>query len=191
MWSPPKERKSEPTPKSQRRFFWNQPSFPRSAPETRGKKKKKTKVPETDEDKRSQSKTQRPSERQRTMFVPLPVPFVFQRSASDFSAWRLKSSLAPRSSPGKMALKNKKFHSSTVDRNCIQACMNQRDTQVVYFTFIIHASTFPLIKVWFLFLFFLELRDLSVYFVKFTTVIILMWCDFSFANSALQTPQNL
>lgn len=35
------------------------------------------------------------------MFVPLPVPFVFQRTASDFSAWRLKSSLAPRSSPGK------------------------------------------------------------------------------------------
>ncbi|XP_056892575.1 POU domain, class 2, transcription factor 2-like [Takifugu flavidus] len=33
------------------------------------------------------------------MFVPLPVPFVFQRSASDFSAWKLKSSLAPRSSP--------------------------------------------------------------------------------------------
>ncbi|XP_029976200.1 POU domain, class 2, transcription factor 1 [Salarias fasciatus] len=33
------------------------------------------------------------------MFVPLPVPFVFQRTASDFSAWRLKSSLAPRSSP--------------------------------------------------------------------------------------------
>ncbi|XP_071772480.2 uncharacterized protein pou2f2a [Centroberyx gerrardi] len=33
------------------------------------------------------------------MFVPLPVPFVFQRTASDFSAWRLKSPLAPRSSP--------------------------------------------------------------------------------------------
>ncbi|KAM6899776.1 uncharacterized protein pou2f2a [Xenentodon cancila] len=33
------------------------------------------------------------------MFVPLPVPFVFQRTASDFSAWRLKSSLAARSSP--------------------------------------------------------------------------------------------
>ncbi|XP_014856903.1 PREDICTED: POU domain, class 2, transcription factor 2-like isoform X3 [Poecilia mexicana] len=33
------------------------------------------------------------------MFVPLPVPFVFQRTASDFSAWRLKSSLVPRSSP--------------------------------------------------------------------------------------------
>ncbi|KAM4630183.1 uncharacterized protein pou2f2a [Polymixia lowei] len=33
------------------------------------------------------------------MFVPLPVPFVFQRTASDFSAWRLKSPLAARSSP--------------------------------------------------------------------------------------------
>ncbi|KAM6959490.1 POU domain, class 2, transcription factor 2 [Aplochiton taeniatus] len=32
------------------------------------------------------------------MFVPLPVPFVFQRNASDFSAWRLKSPLALRSS---------------------------------------------------------------------------------------------
>ncbi|XP_013997255.2 POU domain, class 2, transcription factor 2 isoform X6 [Salmo salar] len=32
------------------------------------------------------------------MFVPLPVPFVFQRTASDFSAWRLKSPLALRSS---------------------------------------------------------------------------------------------
>ncbi|KAM7384732.1 hypothetical protein PAMA_011877 [Pampus argenteus] len=37
------------------------------------------------------------------MFVPLPVPFVFQRTASDFSAWRLKSSLAPRSSPAPFA----------------------------------------------------------------------------------------
>ncbi|XP_061616485.1 POU domain, class 2, transcription factor 1-like isoform X2 [Phyllopteryx taeniolatus] len=33
------------------------------------------------------------------MFVPLPVPFVFQRTVSDFSAWRLKSSPAPRASP--------------------------------------------------------------------------------------------
>ncbi|XP_028819524.1 POU domain, class 2, transcription factor 2 isoform X2 [Denticeps clupeoides] len=32
------------------------------------------------------------------MFVPLPVPLVFQRTASDFSAWRLKSPLALRSS---------------------------------------------------------------------------------------------
>ncbi|KAJ8000068.1 hypothetical protein DPEC_G00201010 [Dallia pectoralis] len=32
------------------------------------------------------------------MFVPLPVPFVFQRTASDFAAWRIKSPLALRSS---------------------------------------------------------------------------------------------
>ncbi|XP_063734365.1 POU class 2 homeobox 2a isoform X1 [Eleginops maclovinus] len=31
------------------------------------------------------------------MFVPLPVPFVFQRTASDLNAWRLKSPLALRS----------------------------------------------------------------------------------------------
>ncbi|XP_037129115.1 POU domain, class 2, transcription factor 2 isoform X5 [Syngnathus acus] len=31
------------------------------------------------------------------MFVPLPVPFVFQRAAPDLSAWRLKSPLALRS----------------------------------------------------------------------------------------------
>ncbi|TNN81698.1 hypothetical protein EYF80_008144 [Liparis tanakae] len=31
------------------------------------------------------------------MFVPLPVPFVFQRTAPDLNAWRLKSPLAPRS----------------------------------------------------------------------------------------------
>ncbi|XP_051526621.1 POU domain, class 2, transcription factor 2-like [Myxocyprinus asiaticus] len=31
------------------------------------------------------------------MFVPLPVPLVFQRSAPDFSAWRLKSPLPLRS----------------------------------------------------------------------------------------------
>ncbi|CAL8247447.1 unnamed protein product [Lota lota] len=31
------------------------------------------------------------------MFVPLPVPFVFQRSAPDLNAWRLKSPLALRS----------------------------------------------------------------------------------------------
>lgn len=35
------------------------------------------------------------------MFVPLPVPFVFQRTAPDLSAWRLKSPLALRSSSGK------------------------------------------------------------------------------------------
>ncbi|XP_042278850.1 POU domain, class 2, transcription factor 2 isoform X4 [Thunnus albacares] len=32
------------------------------------------------------------------MFVPLPVPFVFQRTAPDLNAWRLKSPLALRSS---------------------------------------------------------------------------------------------
>ncbi|KAL1255058.1 hypothetical protein QQF64_013119 [Cirrhinus molitorella] len=31
------------------------------------------------------------------MFVPLPVPLVFQRTAPDFSAWRLKSPLPLRS----------------------------------------------------------------------------------------------
>ncbi|KAM6968184.1 POU domain, class 2, transcription factor 2 isoform 2-T2 [Aplochiton taeniatus] len=31
------------------------------------------------------------------MFVPLPVPFVFQRTAPDLNAWRLKSPLSPRS----------------------------------------------------------------------------------------------
>lgn len=35
------------------------------------------------------------------MFVPLPVPFVFQRTAPDLNAWRLKSPLALRSDPGK------------------------------------------------------------------------------------------
>ncbi|KAA0710046.1 hypothetical protein E1301_Tti018283 [Triplophysa tibetana] len=32
------------------------------------------------------------------MFVPLPVPLVFQRTAPDFGAWRLKSPLQLRSS---------------------------------------------------------------------------------------------
>ncbi|CAB1333944.1 unnamed protein product, partial [Coregonus sp. 'balchen'] len=31
------------------------------------------------------------------MFVPLPVPFMFQRTAPDLNAWRLKSALALRS----------------------------------------------------------------------------------------------
>ncbi|KAK5891860.1 hypothetical protein CesoFtcFv8_012295 [Champsocephalus esox] len=35
------------------------------------------------------------------MFVPLPVPFVFQRSAADLAAWRLKSPQALRSNSGK------------------------------------------------------------------------------------------
>lgn len=35
------------------------------------------------------------------MFVPLPVPFVFQRTAPDLTAWRLKSPLALRSNSGK------------------------------------------------------------------------------------------
>ncbi|KAF3692109.1 POU domain, class 2, transcription factor 2 [Channa argus] len=34
------------------------------------------------------------------MFVPLPVPFVFQRTAPDLNAWRLKSPLALRSNSG-------------------------------------------------------------------------------------------
>lgn len=36
------------------------------------------------------------------MFVPLPVPFVFQRTAPDLNAWRLKSPLALRSNSGKI-----------------------------------------------------------------------------------------
>lgn len=35
------------------------------------------------------------------MFVPLPVPLVFQRSSRDFGAWRLKAPLPLRSSSGK------------------------------------------------------------------------------------------
>lgn len=35
------------------------------------------------------------------MFVPLPVPFVFQRATPDLNAWRLKSPLALRSNSGK------------------------------------------------------------------------------------------
>jgi hypothetical protein len=35
------------------------------------------------------------------MFVPLPVPFMFQRTAPDLNAWRLKSPLALRSDSGK------------------------------------------------------------------------------------------
>ncbi|KAL1259303.1 hypothetical protein QQF64_009880 [Cirrhinus molitorella] len=35
------------------------------------------------------------------MFVPLPVPFVLPRTASDLHAWRLKSPLALRSHSGK------------------------------------------------------------------------------------------
>lgn len=35
------------------------------------------------------------------MFVPLPVPFVFQRTTPDLNAWRLKSPLALRSNSGK------------------------------------------------------------------------------------------
>ncbi|KAK9514034.1 hypothetical protein VZT92_027525 [Zoarces viviparus] len=38
------------------------------------------------------------------MFVPLPVPFVFQRTAPDLNAWRLKSPLALRSNSGKTFL---------------------------------------------------------------------------------------
>uniref|UniRef100_A0A3P8WYV8 POU domain protein n=1 Tax=Cynoglossus semilaevis TaxID=244447 RepID=A0A3P8WYV8_CYNSE len=37
------------------------------------------------------------------MFVPLPVPFVFQRTAPDLSAWRLKSPLALRSNSIRMS----------------------------------------------------------------------------------------
>ncbi|KAJ4930833.1 hypothetical protein JOQ06_025136, partial [Pogonophryne albipinna] len=39
--------------------------------------------------------------RRKIMFVPLPVPFVFQRSAADLAAWRLKSPQALRSNSGK------------------------------------------------------------------------------------------
>lgn len=40
--------------------------------------------------------------RRKIMFVPLPVPFVFQRTAPDLNAWRLKSPLALRSNSGKI-----------------------------------------------------------------------------------------
>lgn len=42
--------------------------------------------------------------RRKIMFVPLPVPFVFQRTAPDLNAWRLKSPLALRSNSGKTFL---------------------------------------------------------------------------------------
>ncbi|CAF97801.1 unnamed protein product [Tetraodon nigroviridis] len=42
--------------------------------------------------------------RRKIMFVPLPVPFVFQRTAPDLNAWRLKSPLALRSSSGQVPL---------------------------------------------------------------------------------------
>lgn len=98
----PEETKSEPTPESQRPIFKPAELPTQRARNPRGEKKAKDRRRQTTDKERSQSETERPSDRQRTMFVPLPVPFVFQRSASDFSAWRLKSSLAPRSSPGKM-----------------------------------------------------------------------------------------
>lgn len=44
---------------------------------------------------------ERSPSRRKIMFVPLPVPFVFQRAAPDLSAWRLKSPLALRSNSGK------------------------------------------------------------------------------------------
>lgn len=40
------------------------------------------------------------------MFVPLPVPFVLPRTASDLHAWRLKSPLALRSHSGKAFFQN-------------------------------------------------------------------------------------
>ena len=42
--------------------------------------------------------------RRKIMFVPLPVPFVFQRTAPDLNAWRLKSPLTLRSNSGKIFL---------------------------------------------------------------------------------------
>ncbi|XP_030641484.1 POU domain, class 2, transcription factor 2 [Chanos chanos] len=47
------------------------------------------------------------------MFVPLPVPFVFPRTASDLQAWRLKSPLALRSHPGKLPFSRAEFSSCT------------------------------------------------------------------------------
>lgn len=46
------------------------------------------------------------------MFVPLPVPFVFQRTAPDLNAWRLKSPLALRSNSGKTFFSSPRYTSS-------------------------------------------------------------------------------
>lgn len=46
------------------------------------------------------------------MFVPLPVPFVFQRTAPDLNAWRLKSPLALRSNSGKISFSSPCYTSS-------------------------------------------------------------------------------
>eukprot|EP00064_Thunnus_orientalis_P022745 superscaffoldBa00007950_g22961 len=51
------------------------------------------------------------------MFVPLPVPFVFQRTAPDLNAWRLKSPLALRSSSGKTFFSSPCYTSSMSARH--------------------------------------------------------------------------
>lgn len=143
MTPPSEEIKSEPTPKSQRPILKpaELPHAARQKPTERKKEKKKkgqrpTKTRRIKNEVKVRPK--RPSDRQRTMFVPLPVPFVFQRSASDFSAWRLKSSLAPRPSPGKMlpppcvtGKNTTNFLSSAVCRDFTSACTNHRRKQQV------------------------------------------------------------
>jgi len=59
--------------------------------------KKATKDKETQDKRQTQETIEEKPRRQRIMFVPLPVPLVFQRTAPDFSAWRLKSPLPLRS----------------------------------------------------------------------------------------------
>lgn len=59
--------------------------------------KKATKEKETQDKRQIQETIEEKPRRQRIMFVPLPVPLVFQRTAPDFSAWRLKSPLPLRS----------------------------------------------------------------------------------------------
>ncbi|XP_066575526.1 POU domain, class 2, transcription factor 2 isoform X2 [Amia ocellicauda] len=61
------------------------------------------------------------------MFVPLPVPFVFQRTASDLSAWRLKSPLALRAANDIRMSKPVEIEKTGVDSTHLESTDSERN----------------------------------------------------------------
>ncbi|XP_069040972.1 POU domain, class 2, transcription factor 2 isoform X5 [Lepisosteus oculatus] len=61
------------------------------------------------------------------MFVPLPVPFVFQRTASDLAAWRLKSPLALRSGNDIRMSKPAEAEKSGVDSSQLESTDSEKN----------------------------------------------------------------
>lgn len=126
------------------------------------------------------------------MFVPLPVPFVFQRTAPDLNAWRLKSPLALRSNSGKTFFSSPRYTSSMSARlghpdpphlvRCRCTCSGQRCSAHTHTYTRTHRHT-------------LSHRHTSVSFRRLKQSLLLLWSGCSNKKKALpsapESPDSL